>query len=395
MSNHRSDALSNISAESRQPIYWRNDQSHGPLRNFSLPGLMELEDETIVWSDSFADQLLGVAGTCTGRSSREVLGDGLSELLRAGKLCAGEPGTSIIVDSAVARADGLILPMSFRIWPCCRNRTTFYLISVVPGSEIPEAMDLNRSSLLQWAQLHRRSVIGEIASALIHELGQSLTSIQGIAEVLNSVVRDANSVTEKDARQAVTLLLNSSRRATDQLSQIWQFLKTDQPSLSEVNPSELLIECAAIVSASGRHERTSLEVLQPVNLTPWFTDLVILKTMLVRLIRYCMNRNSVFKSTGSKLLISLAEDSAGASVELRNVLIEERTQLEEVISIREDLTGEEVANSARPDDPSPADALSFCAAAARFLGIELLLIRYHRSDELEARLRIPTVLLKH
>ncbi|MBL8817136.1 MAG: HAMP domain-containing histidine kinase [Planctomyces sp.] len=394
MSNKRSDASLDISAESRQSIHWRNDSSHGPMRNFSLPGLMELEDETIVWSDSFADQMLGVAGTCTGRFSREVLGEGLSELLRTGRLCSGEPGTSMIVDSVVTRADGLILPISFRIWPCWRNRNTFYLISVTPGSEIPEAMDLNRSSLLKWAQLHRRSVIGEIASALIHELGQSLTSIQGIAEVLNSVMKDANSVSENDARQAVTLLLNSSRRATCQLNQIWQFLKTDQPSLSEVNPSELLIESAAIVSASGRHELTSIEVEQPASLTPWFTDLVILKTMLVRLIRYCMNRNFVFRSTGRKLLISLAEDTAGATIELRNVLVGKGTQLEELTTDYKELTGDEVASSPSPDDLLPADALSFCTAAARFLGIELLLIRNHRSGDLEACLRIPNVLLK-
>lgn len=395
MSNSQTNVSSDSSVVSRQSNHRRSDQSHGPNRDIRLPGLMELENETIVWSDSFADQLLGVTGTCTGRPSREILGEGLSELLRIGRLQAGEPGTSIIVDSAVSRADGLVLPLSFRIWPCCRNRTTFYLISVMPGSEIPEAMELNRSSLLQWAQLHRRSVIGEIAASLVHELGQSLTSIQGIAEILNSVVTNAQSVSEQDARHAVSLLLSSSRRATGQLSQIWQFLKADQPSNSEVNLSEMLVECAAIVSASGRHEGTCIQVLPLASVSHWFTDQVILKTMLVRLMRYCMTRNTAVTPVDDHLIVSLVQNENGAIVELRKAALKSDTGTAESSGPPFSSAAQMTAGINPPGDLLPADALSFCTAAARFLGMELLVIRYHRTGELEACLRIPKVLLNH
>jgi len=96
-------------------------------------------------------------------------------------------------------------------------------------------MEAEKSELEQRAQLASRlSVVGEMASGIVHEINNPLTSVIGFAEMLSH--KDL----PEDAREYVTIINNEGKRVANIAGRLLNFARHQKPETAYTNINELI-----------------------------------------------------------------------------------------------------------------------------------------------------------
>ena len=137
-----------------------------------------------------------------------------------------------------------------------------------------------------WMQLNRMATFGEIAAALIHELGQSVTGVCGASDVLEYCLNDSQLKNDPTLVNALDLLVQAGKRTAEQVTRIWDFVKTEAPRPDWVNLGSVLAESLALMSPAARVSGVRIHTGIPSGTIRVWADESLLQLAIVRLLRY-------------------------------------------------------------------------------------------------------------
>lgn len=139
-----------------------------------------------------------------------------------------------------------------------------------------------------WIQLNRMATFGEIAAALIHELGQSVTGVCGASDVLEYCLKDSKLKADPTLVNALDLLVQAGKRTADQISRIWDFVKTEAPRPELINLGSVLAESLALMTPVARISGVRIHSSIPPGIIRVWADESLTQLAIVRLLRYAV-----------------------------------------------------------------------------------------------------------
>lgn len=116
---------------------------------------------------------------------------------------------------------------------------------------------LTAEEMVQRSHLLRMSVFGELAAALIHELGQPLTAARGASDLLESA-RSEDGTISFSGRPA-EILMTAVGQVGDRFQKVWQFVRNRRPEISVVSINQTVQDAVELTSAAARHAGVELQ----------------------------------------------------------------------------------------------------------------------------------------
>jgi signal transduction histidine kinase len=164
---------------------------------------------------------------------------------------------------------GALLVMTFEL-------TRDYVLS---RRALVELTDLQR----QLMQLERVSVLGQLSSALAHELAQPLTASATNAVVaLKCIENDKPDL--KELRAILTDIGRDSHRAAELIARMRQLIKTQTIEMRPVRMEDVVQEVLALIRAEAAAKSVALSLFMQPNLPRVLGDRVHLSQVLINLI---------------------------------------------------------------------------------------------------------------
>jgi len=162
----------------------------------------------------------------------------------------------------------------------------------------------------EWAQVERVNSLGQLSSALAHELVQPLTAIQANAEVAQQYLSCANPDL-KDLRSVVDDIYEDSRRGAELIERMRTLIKRRE---LEMQPFELGDVLQGVMSLL-RHEASSRQILLKCTVQPGLPlaegDRVHISQVLVNLLTNGMDAVQDCPVSARSVLVEAHTDAAG------------------------------------------------------------------------------------
>ncbi|WP_245832041.1 PhnD/SsuA/transferrin family substrate-binding protein [Solemya velesiana gill symbiont] len=151
-------------------------------------------------------------------------------------------------DDVFWKKDGTSFPVEYTSTPL-RDEHEGVVGSVVVFRDISEqklAEEEARQHQMDLAHVARLSTMGEMASGIAHEINQPLTAI---ATNAHACIRMLESGGEKNERiaDAIERIGTQAERAGEIIRQLRQFVRKEQPQLTDVNLNELINEVVVLI----------------------------------------------------------------------------------------------------------------------------------------------------
>ena len=133
------------------------------------------------------------------------------------------------------------------------------------------------------AHAGRVTMLGQLASALAHELSQPLSAIQHNVETAQ-ILLGRNPVDMSLLREIIDDVLRDDRRAADVLQRLRTWLKQGRINMEVVRVHELAQDVVALVRADATTKHIAIDIAVPGTLPPVRADRVHLSQVLLNLI---------------------------------------------------------------------------------------------------------------
>ena len=133
------------------------------------------------------------------------------------------------------------------------------------------------------AHAGRVTMLGQLASALAHELSQPLSAIQHNVETAQ-ILLGRNPVDMSLLREIIDDVLRDDRRAADVVQRLRAWLKQGRINMEVVHIDELAQEVVALVRADATTKHVAIDMAVPGTLPPVRADRVHLSQVLLNLI---------------------------------------------------------------------------------------------------------------
>jgi len=133
------------------------------------------------------------------------------------------------------------------------------------------------------AHAGRVTMLGQLASALAHELSQPLSAIQHNVETAQ-IILQRDPLDMHLLREIIDDVLRDDRRAADVLQRLRTWLKQGRINMEVVHVDELAEDVAALVQADATTKHVAIELAIPRTLPPVRADRVQLSQVLLNLI---------------------------------------------------------------------------------------------------------------
>lgn len=137
----------------------------------------------------------------------------------------------------------------------------------------------------QLAHVSRLSTIGEMATALAHELNQPLAAIGNYSDGLIHRIQRQPTLADPLVTRAVERMGEQARRAGEIIRRMRQFVRRRETTVGPVAPADLVGEVARLLEAELRERGVELTIRAPDDLPRVSADAIQIQQVLVNLIR--------------------------------------------------------------------------------------------------------------
>jgi PAS domain S-box-containing protein len=133
------------------------------------------------------------------------------------------------------------------------------------------------------AHAGRVTMLGQLASALAHELSQPLSAIQHNVETAQ-ILLQRDTIDTRLLREIIADVWRDDRRAADVLQRLRTWLKQGRINMEVVNINELAQDVVALVRADATIKHVAIDLTVPRSLPPVHADRVQVSQVLLNLI---------------------------------------------------------------------------------------------------------------
>ena len=210
----------------------------------------------------------------------------------------GERFDALIYESPLIDADG---------------RQIGWMGSVLDVTERKRAEDINQRQQEKLQQTARLIAMGEMASALAHELNQPLSAIAGYSTGCLNRIR-AGDAKPDDLEPALEKLAKQARRAGEIIRHIYDFVRKREPEVAPCDLAEVINDSAALFSPDARKHRSIIVVQTPPGLPAVSADRILLQQVMINLMRNGCEAMAVTPTDRRRLTVTAAAADSGAIV---------------------------------------------------------------------------------
>ena len=175
------------------------------------------------------------------------------------------------------------------------------------------AEDASRAHLQQLAHVARVGSMGELASAIAHEVNQPLAAITSYARACEMLVGRAQGLPD-DMREAVAGILAQAERAAAITHRLRGFLRDSESMSRPVNVNRMALESVELAKSDARQRGIALETRFDVNVQGVLGDPVQLQQVVFNLIRNALDAHDGHAATSRWVMVGTASTSEGAQI---------------------------------------------------------------------------------
>ncbi len=157
----------------------------------------------------------------------------------------------------------------------------------------------------QIVQSERLAAMGQMIGGFAHELNNPLTSIMGMAELLQEVER------EEPARKHLAMLQQQARRAADIVQNLMYFSRPPAPGRGPINLNELVQRTLHLHAYSLRKSNITVDFLPEPSLPTVTGDSHQLMQIFLNLI---LNAEQAMREAGDRGTLRIRLEKSGASI---------------------------------------------------------------------------------
>jgi signal transduction histidine kinase len=177
--------------------------------------------------------------------------------------------------------------------------------------ELDTARERHRTLLEQFSHVGRTTAIGEMASALAHELNQPLGAIANYAEGCLIQLESADPALE-DLREALERLRAATMRAGRIIQQVRRFVTRQGPALEVFDPNATVNAALEILGGQTQQRHVAIRCDLASGLPSLRGDSVQIQQVLVNLVRNALDAISESQVQRPELVISTRSADQGA-----------------------------------------------------------------------------------
>ncbi len=126
--------------------------------------------------------------------------------------------------------------------------------------------------------------MGELASALAHEVNQPLTAIMTYCRTCLRMLEQGR-LSEADLHKAMSNSLASAEHAREVVSKLRTFIQRGEMKPHPIPASHLLRECRILLETEARHHHVRLQLSAPAELPTVRVDSVLIQQVVFNLVR--------------------------------------------------------------------------------------------------------------
>lgn len=168
-----------------------------------------------------------------------------------------------------------------------------------------------RQHLTELAHVSRLGSMGELASALAHEVNQPLTAIITYTQTLLKMLNQGR-LDEDDLRRGLDRSLASAQHAREVVSKLRTFIKRGEMKPHPIPAAHLLRECRVLLETEARHHHVQLRLDAAEDLPTVRVDSVLIQQVIFNLVRNGIE--SINDSDNTRRELTVHVDSEGDEV---------------------------------------------------------------------------------
>ncbi len=187
---------------------------------------------------------------------------------------------------------------------------------VAGGRDITEqrrAEEQARRHLSELAHVSRLSSMGELASALAHELNQPLASILSYAQACLRLLRSGN-VDAGELQAALGRVERNTERAGEIIRQLRDFVRKGEPQRTPVSVNYLVREIYRLMRPEVRQQQIALALDLAEDLDPVAVDSIQIQQVILNLIRNGIDAVNASRDEGREISIRTYRNGAGVEI---------------------------------------------------------------------------------
>lgn len=197
------------------------------------------------------------------------------------------------------------------------GRHTGWMGSVVDITERRRAEDLARQQRDTLQHTARLVVMGEMASAIAHELNQPLSAIASYATGCLNRLQDGEA--ERDQLiKVLGKLSHQAQRAGHIIRRVYAFVRKSEPKIGPCDLVAVLEDCGALMSPEANRRGIRLDLELPTALLDVEADTVQIGQVVANLARNGMEAMAATERSRRVLTITAQADEAGVTVTVRD-----------------------------------------------------------------------------
>ena len=141
-----------------------------------------------------------------------------------------------------------------------------------------------RQHLAELAHVSRLGSMGELASALAHEVNQPLTAVITYTQTLLKMLEQGR-LGEAELRQGLDRTLASAQHAREVVSKLRAFIKRGEMKRRPVPAARMIRDCRVLLEAEANHHHVTLNMTVPEDLPTVRADVVLIQQVIFNLMR--------------------------------------------------------------------------------------------------------------
>ncbi|WP_376695088.1 sensor histidine kinase [Wenzhouxiangella sp. EGI_FJ10305] len=189
-----------------------------------------------------------------------------------------------------------------------------------------------RQHLTELAHVSRLGSMGELASALAHEVNQPLTAIMTYCRTCLRMLEQGR-LSESDLHKAMSSSLASAEHAREVVSKLRTFIRRGEMKPHPVPAAHLVRECRILLETEARHHHVRLSLIAPEDLPTVRVDSVLIQQVIFNLVRNGIeaindSENSRrelsvhVSAEGDEVVVCVSDTGRGVDEELRERLFD-------------------------------------------------------------------------
>jgi len=189
-----------------------------------------------------------------------------------------------------------------------------------------------RQHLTELAHVSRLGSMGELASALAHEVNQPLTAIIAYTQTLLKMLNQGR-LDEGDLRRGLDRSLASAQHAREVVSKLRTFIKRGEMKPHPIPAAHLVRECRVLLETEARHHHVHLRLEAAEDLPAVRVDSVLIQQVIFNLVRNGIESINDSDNTrreltvrvgseGDEVVVSVSDTGKGVDEDLRERLFD-------------------------------------------------------------------------